>query len=722
MKKKKLDVSRGSVGKRFPASPSLVVIIESLILTFVLEVLSRQSLSSAAGFLFGRPHVFLFNATMVAVTLAFAMLFRKKLLSLVLVTVFWLTIGISNTIVLTFRNATPLTAVDLQLGIEALHMVSIYFKMWQIILVIAIVVAVVSVLVLLAVRSPKYRKEGQTGIVRFLSFSIVCLITAIVLFSNPSIISRELRPSLYDSYLKYGFPYCFSYSFFDIGIAKPEGYRDEDVVKIVRDIDIVPVATEPEAEFLNGGYQEDMVESDRTGSFNNDLESYTVEAVEAIRERMERDEVSEDQILPNIIIVQLESFFDPTFVKGLTFSEDPIPNFRKLKENNTSGILYVPTVGGGTANTEFEVLTGCSIDYFGAGEFPFYSILKEKTCESLAIDLRALDYHATAIHNYTGSFYYRNTVYDNLGFNTFVSKEYMNGFSYTPRGWPTDDVLQGEIRDALDTSEGKDFVFCVTVQTHGKYIEMPAELETPITVEGYEDESDKLIMEYYLMLLQGTDQLIGRMIEEYSAFDEDVMIIFYGDHLPSLSFTNEDLTTGDIYASEYVIWTNYGLERQDADLEAYQLGAYALGLNNIDTGTMIRFHQTQMGRENYLTNLEILEYDMLYGKKHVYEGRELKETGELMMGIHPVVITDVRVKNEHLFVYGENFTFASTVFLDDEKCDETVFIDEHLVVVPRTQPKNGTLLKVVQLTDDNNALSETEEIVCEGLAPVDYSK
>ena len=137
---------------------------------------------------------------------------------------------------------------------------------------------------------------------------------------------------------------------------------------------------------------------------------------------------------------------------------------------------------------------------------------------------------------------------------------------------------------------------------------------------------------------------------------------------------------------------------------------------------MIRFHQTQMGRENYLTNLEILEYDMLYGKKHVYDGRELKETGELVMGIHPIVITDVKVKNEHLFVYGDNFTFASTVYLDDEKCDDSVFIDEHLVVVPNTSPKDGTMLKVVQLTQDNNILSETEEVLCEKLVPTDYSK
>ena len=94
--KKKLDMQRGKVGKRFPVSPAMIVIVLSLLLTFVLEVLSRRSVIGAAEFLVERPTVFLYNALMVSVTLAFAMLFRKKLFSLMLVTVVWLAFGIAN--------------------------------------------------------------------------------------------------------------------------------------------------------------------------------------------------------------------------------------------------------------------------------------------------------------------------------------------------------------------------------------------------------------------------------------------------------------------------------------------------------------------------------------------------------------------------------------------------------------------------------------------------
>lgn len=719
--KKKQSMERGNVGLRFPVSPTLLVAVESILLTFVLEILSRQSVVSAFRFLIERPHLYLFNALMVSVTLAFAMLFKKRMLSILVTTILWLVFGIANSIVLIYRTASPLTAVDLQLGVEALQMVHIYFKVWQIALVILAVLALVVLIVLVAVKSPKYRKAGMSGIIRFFAFLLAFLACMLVLFSNPKVISTELRPSLYDSYLKYGFPYCFTYSFFDIGISEPDGYSDVEVDKIVQESDLNGEATEEEPTPVETVPYAGMTESDRTGSFESKPDSYTVEAVEAIRERLEESDQADYEKRPNIIFVQLESFFDPTIIRELTFSGDPIPNFRKLKETGTSGTLYVPTVAGGTANTEFEVLTGCSLDYFGAGEYPYYSILREKTCESLAIDLRALDYHATAIHNYSGSFYYRNTVYDHLGFNNFISREYMEGFDVTPMGWPKDAILQKRIRDTLNSTEGRDFVFCVTVQTHGKYIELPETMEPVITVEGYEDESSKRIMEYFLVQLYEADQLIGSLVEEYSQYDEDVMIVFYGDHLPGMNLTNDILTTGNIYATEYVIWSNFETEKADRDLEAYQLGAYALGHVGIDTGTMVRFHQTQMEKESYEYNLEILEYDMLYGKKIVYDGRELRETCNLVMGLEPIRVTGAYVKNGNLFVEGEYFTSASAVFLDGDESGDTIFVNESLLVVPDKAPEDHTLLTVAQISADGIALSFSEAYECMGLRPKSYN-
>ena len=140
-------------------------------------------------------------------------------------------------------------------------------------------------------------------------------------------------------------------------------------------------------------------------------------------------------------MVQLESFIDPNRLEGFTYSENPVPVFTELKENYTSGYLSVPAIGAGTANTEFEVLTGMSLDYFGPGEYPYKTILQQSTCESIAYNLKELGLGTHVIHNNTGTFYDRHLVFPNLGFDSFTSLEYMNHVDKNPLGWAKDTIL-----------------------------------------------------------------------------------------------------------------------------------------------------------------------------------------------------------------------------------------------------------------------------------------
>ncbi|MBK5262794.1 MAG: LTA synthase family protein [Peptostreptococcaceae bacterium] len=158
------------------------------------------------------------------------------------------------------------------------------------------------------------------------------------------------------------------------------------------------------------------------------------------------EEITDSTTKPsNIIMVQLESFFDPTTLKDVTFSGDPIPNFRKLQESGSSGYITVPSVGAGTANTEFEVMSGMNTRLFGPGEYPYKSVLKDKTTETMAYDLKNPGYSTHAIHNHRGDFYGRNIVFPNLGFDTFTPVEYMNNITKTPKNYEQDKVLTGEI-------------------------------------------------------------------------------------------------------------------------------------------------------------------------------------------------------------------------------------------------------------------------------------
>lgn len=718
MKKSTGDMRLG-VGRRFPVSPSLFVAAESLALTFLLEILSRRSFLDAAQFLVTKPLLFLYGCSIVSVTLAVGMLFRKKYFSETLITVVWLAFGIANCILLAFRGDSPLTAIDLQLGIEAITMMPSYFAAWQIALIAVAVVGAIAGLVILGIKSPVFRRDWQKSVLRLLSFAVVFLVFTLALFAQDGMISRNLRPSLYKSYKEYGFPYCFTYSFFDVGIRKPKNYSPDEVASISSDIGI-EIEVEEEEEEEDETFFEEFIESVRLNMFESEPEGYTVEAVEAIRELLSESERKTLVAKPNVIFIQLESFFDPTTVTSLSFSEDPIPNFRALCDRYTTGALSVPTVSGGTANTEFEVLTGCSLDFFGAGEFPYYSILRKKACETLATDLRVQGYTATGIHNYTGSFYYRNTIYENMGFNRFIPQEYMNGFETNLKGWAKDNVLPGIILRTMDSTEGMDFVYTVTMQTHGHYLPLPEDEIAPITVTGDKSEEYLRTVEYYVSQLVETDAMIGELIDVLSKRAEDTVVVFFGDHLPSLELEEAELSTGDLYATRYVIWDNMGLKKNDRDLEAYQLGAWAMEQIGNDLGVMVRFHQTEMDRKRYQKNLEILEYDMLYGERFIYGGNAHSYENRLEMGLDPIVVENVRVSYENLFVEGQNFTYASVICLDGDP-QKTIFVSPNLLIAPKVMPEDGKILNVVQISEENVELSQTDDYVCAGLKPVEFA-
>ena len=112
-----------------------------------------------------------------------------------------------------------------------------------------------------------------------------------------------------------------------------------------------------------------------------------------------------------------------------------------------------------------------NLRYFGPGEYPYKTVLKNQTAESAATAFAEFGYGTHAIHNNGGNFYSRAKVFNNIGFDTFTSKEFMNILQLTENGWAKDDILLTHIADALDSTEQQDFVFTISVQGHGKSVE-----------------------------------------------------------------------------------------------------------------------------------------------------------------------------------------------------------------------------------------------------------
>jgi len=437
--------------------------------------------------------------------------------------------------------------------------------------------------------------------------------------------------------------------------------------------------------------------------------------VPAISEIPEPDEPAG----PNIIFLQLESFFDVKHIENISCTVNPVPYFTFLRDNYPSGYLEVPSIGAGTANTEFECITGMNLDLFGPGEYPYKTLLKNRTCESMAYILKNLGYAAGAIHNNDGTFYNRHEVFSKLGFDRYISIEYMQHIERNELGWAKDRGLTEQIMKQLSATEERDYIYAISVQGHGAYPEEPVLQEKKLDIQLPEELADYYYQYlYYVHQLKEMDTFIGELTLTLSAWKEDTVLVLYGDHLPGLGLTEELLDNGNIFQTEYVIWSNFGLQAEDKALHAYQLSARVLQLLGIEEGIMPQYHMYREEDEDYLENMQLLMYDMLYGKMQVYNGVNPYEPTNLQMGIDEITIQEVYRKDivlteeePFLYVTGQNFTEWSKVVIN-EKSTDTIFLTDGLLAVRELPESDDGIyrIKVCQQGMDEIVLSETETV------------
>lgn len=636
----------------------------SVLLILVIEVLARHSLTDGIRFVWDHPFLTLLSAAILTAFYALALLVSKRNFVWLCITVVIVGLAVTNSILLCFR-ITPLAATDIALLTSVFEIMGIYLTVWQIILLVLLVLVVIAGLIYLGIRMKKQMYHPLLAVCNAV-ISILVVVLMIHIGDARGWLQTEFA-NLPDAYADNGFVYCFTRSLFDRGISKPDTYDEDTVDNILED--------------------------------------------------MKKQKTNEVEEKPNIIFIQLESFMDLKRMQGVTYSEEPTPVYSSLRKTCPGGFLKVPSVGAGTANTEFEILTGMTLDYFGAGEYPYKTVLQKETCESMAYNLRELGYRTGVLHNNTGSFYSRNKVFANLGFDYFVSSEYMENLSYNPIGWAKDKVLTEQIQHILKATSEPDLIYTITVQDHGKY---PTELlENPhIKVSGFapEDEERQNAFTYYVNQCHETDAFLGSLIATLNDFEEPVVLVLYGDHLPNLDITEEELASGNLFQTEYVIWSNkkmledYELSKKNENLYAYQLSAHVLKLLGMNNGLLTKFHQMYHNYDNYKSNLKILQYDMLYGKKEVYDGLSPYEPTDLQMGFDPIRITDVSSVGGSVYVMGKNFTESSFVFIDGKKQD-TVFLNENTLMVSDKELEGGEEVYVAQLTDVSAQLSSTEVFI-----------
>ena len=632
-------------------------IVFALLLTTFVEYINRGVGWEVWNFIKTAPLVFLLNAALIgAFTLPIFFIKRRGVYYSVLGFIYF-AFSFANKIIVNVRGI-PLTFSDLYTFQEGLSLAGQYLSTGVFIAIAIFVVVFITLIICLWIKERK-NKRFSGIIVTFLAviISIVSLTAGRLAIANEVI---TIYPwNLLYSYEENGFGVSFINSYTAYKRKKPVDYNKKTM---------------------------ESLELDTSNELSN------------LKEK------------PNVIIVQLEAFYDVSKIDGAELSEDPIANFKKYSEKYTSGNTYVSTIGGATARSDFESNTGMSMDYFSPGEIPYNTVLKVQPIESIAYILKKYGYDTTAIHNYTGNFYGRNATLRNLGFDNYITKEYMTNFELSESGWPRDSILVENIKETLMMSDNPDYMYVMTVQNHGPY---KKDIENKgITVSGNLLEEDRKEIEYYVNEQKEVDMFIDNLIKMVDSIGEPTVVAFYGDHLPALTIVNnEGERIPDKYATPYFIYDNIGLPKEDADIELFELSTKILDSINIKGGIIPQVHREYKDNEYYLDVLNLVQYDLLFGNKYIGDLGQLYSSTDMKMGIKPITITDATInpieENNELVVSGENFTVFSSIYIGNTKY-QTEFIDNNTLkcIVPSNVEINDITVK--QIGQYDAVLSSTE--------------
>lgn len=636
----------------------LLWLIGGLVLVFATEFLLRGNLADVITLIKEKPGVVLANYLLILMLTSIFFLVKRKYMVYFISFVVILGVAITTFFLMKIRGI-PLTFSDLYSIGEAMEIADKYISKTM------IIIAVVCLVFLIAFAVFLYKLDCDTKRFKLINFVLI-FIVSIGFFSTVK--SQQAKNIM-------------QFKRWDI----PASYKCNGLTYSTVESCLKYIRTKPS--------------------------DYSQAKIKEITEKVEKAEGKDNRKLndkkPNVLFVQLEAFMDPTEVKGVEYSEDPIPNFRKLTQTFTHGMASAPTTGGGTVRTEFEVMTGNNIDYLTPGEIPYNTILKSKYYNSVATTLKSQGYKAHAIHNFQGNFYGRDKAYAKLGFDDFTSKEYMSNYELNEREWVKDVILTKYIEKALNSTKGSDLVYTVSVQGHSSYPTDAENYDFPIKVSGTLDQTILNQMYYYVNQIKGTDDFVGELVDMVNKRDEDTIILFYSDHMPKLKIFEDDDFYLDKYEAPFAFYANFDIEKYDIDkIESYELSSLMFKEAGLKYGPMERFNTYMKDDSDFSKMQDLIEYDVLFGKSYYINDDEKAKKNTLKMGVEDIVVNNIETKGNKMIIHGQNFTTNSRVYLNDKSVDKR-FIDENTLEVDKVD--NLETISIKQIGRNSVILSSTED-------------
>lgn len=301
-------------------------------------------------------------------------------------------------------------------------------------------------------------------------------------------------------------------------------------------------------------------------------EGYSAQAARDIAQRAGEQGAEAERIIPeNVIVIMNESFADLESIHPIEANVELLPYFHQLEKNAVKGSLYVPVFGAGTAETEYEVLTGNTKQFLPEGSTAYALYCKEPEL-GLASYYKQMGYRTVALHPYFARNWNRDQVYVRMGFDEFIAMENWEDELHYLRWCPSDKTAYDKLIRLIESKKDgeKLFMFLVTMQNHGGYGESSALGYEPSVSLDYDEDYPQA--ELYLSLINESDIAFRDLLNYYEGVDEPTMIVMFGDHLPSVedAFYERlfgcglsELTAQQKlmrYQTPFVIWTNYPQE------------------------------------------------------------------------------------------------------------------------------------------------------------------
>lgn len=353
-------------------------------------------------------------------------------------------------------------------------------------------------------------------------------------------------------------------------VDQPKDYSEETIVQQAQEISDTDTNENPEMTLVKDSFQK------KTNKENLTLNSTVADGIQPT----------------NLICIMDESFADMSIFDRLQVNEEVIPFFKSLKENTLKGWMYSPVTGGGTANVEYEFLTGNSTAFLPSGTVPYQLYVKDNQ-SSLVSLANAQGYTTTAFHPYYSSGWNRPLVYQYMGFDHQMFDTDVTEPEYV-RGYISDACDFKTIQSITEQANGeKTFIFNVTMQNHGGYKQGWYNLPRTIALNGtmYGTSS---YTEQYLALMRKTDDALRDLIDYYSKVEEPTMIVLFGDHQGKLTTafyeqlfgkSTETLTMEETqmeFITPFMIWANYDIpEGEDVMISTNYLGMLTAKMANL---------------------------------------------------------------------------------------------------------------------------------------------